>query len=395
MSSLLAFAATASAQTTIPGGVLGTDTWDLVGSPYIVEGDITVASGATLTIEGGVEVRMASTDAAAAGFDTGRVEIVVEGDARGGRRCGRSGVVFSRHEREHDRLVRHRGRRLRDAHADRGAARAGHLRRPQRRHGGRRRARGVERRHGRDVPDRRHRERRSERVHGHELRPVGDRGARCRRAGQHHVRHEQHRDLRQHHRQPRAQLHRRDGAFGEQHGDLRESVVWLSLGDGDEQHRDAEQRLRRAQARFWHHHRLLQQCVGQQLRKLLGRRPGHRDPLREPPVRQPSRRPRPHLELPLPLRGRRGRGHRGRPLRGRGDAGPVRHAVGGHDAARGHARDRRGPDRPRRRHADDRAGRDALRCHHRPDGGAPRHEPGGAADRGHAVRRGNADRIRW
>ncbi|MCK5291174.1 MAG: right-handed parallel beta-helix repeat-containing protein [Thermoplasmata archaeon] len=39
-------------------GVIGTDTtWDRPGSPYIVTGDVTVTSGATLTIEAGVEVR--------------------------------------------------------------------------------------------------------------------------------------------------------------------------------------------------------------------------------------------------------------------------------------------------------------------------------------------------
>ena len=45
------------AQTTIPGGNLSTDTWDLAGSPYEVTGDITLPDGVTLTIEAGVVVQ--------------------------------------------------------------------------------------------------------------------------------------------------------------------------------------------------------------------------------------------------------------------------------------------------------------------------------------------------
>ena len=39
----------------IPGGdVFGT--WDASGSPYLIDGDITIPTGATLTIEPGVDV---------------------------------------------------------------------------------------------------------------------------------------------------------------------------------------------------------------------------------------------------------------------------------------------------------------------------------------------------
>ena len=44
-----------SASTTVPGGEVS-GTWDQDGSPYLVEGDITIAAGQTLTIDPGVEV---------------------------------------------------------------------------------------------------------------------------------------------------------------------------------------------------------------------------------------------------------------------------------------------------------------------------------------------------
>ncbi|MEM6931006.1 MAG: right-handed parallel beta-helix repeat-containing protein, partial [Myxococcota bacterium] len=69
----------ANAMTTVPGGTLGNTTWDLAGSPWIVQGDVTVLAGATLTIQAGAEVRFASTDATSAGADANRVEIIVDG----------------------------------------------------------------------------------------------------------------------------------------------------------------------------------------------------------------------------------------------------------------------------------------------------------------------------
>src|SRR5687768_4070176 len=66
--------------TVVPGGSIGTTTWDVAGSPWVVQGDVTVLAGATLTIEAGVDVRFSSSDASASGLDTARVELIVDGD---------------------------------------------------------------------------------------------------------------------------------------------------------------------------------------------------------------------------------------------------------------------------------------------------------------------------
>jgi hypothetical protein len=55
VTSLVAAVPPAEGQTTVPGGdVFGT--WGVAGSPYLVEGDITVPAGQALTVEPGVEV---------------------------------------------------------------------------------------------------------------------------------------------------------------------------------------------------------------------------------------------------------------------------------------------------------------------------------------------------
>jgi hypothetical protein len=69
----------ADAQTTISGGNVINQTWTTAGSPYTVQGDIIVPAGAFLTIESGVEVRFATTDALAANANTARVELIVRG----------------------------------------------------------------------------------------------------------------------------------------------------------------------------------------------------------------------------------------------------------------------------------------------------------------------------
>jgi parallel beta-helix repeat protein len=49
------------------------------GEPYIVQGDITVPSGAFLTIQAGTIVQFASTDGQASGLDAARVEVIIKG----------------------------------------------------------------------------------------------------------------------------------------------------------------------------------------------------------------------------------------------------------------------------------------------------------------------------
>jgi hypothetical protein len=65
---------------TYVSGVIDTDTnWTVADSPYLVTGDLTVSEGVTLTIEPGVEVRFATTDALSSGQDPDRVELIVAG----------------------------------------------------------------------------------------------------------------------------------------------------------------------------------------------------------------------------------------------------------------------------------------------------------------------------
>ncbi|HUQ07575.1 MAG TPA: right-handed parallel beta-helix repeat-containing protein, partial [Kofleriaceae bacterium] len=73
-------AAPAAADTIIAGGTVINQTWTTAGSPYIVQGDITVPAGAFLTIQAGVVVQaQASADSQVSGLDTSRVELTVLG----------------------------------------------------------------------------------------------------------------------------------------------------------------------------------------------------------------------------------------------------------------------------------------------------------------------------
>jgi hypothetical protein len=73
------FASSVQAATNVPATILGNPVWTPAGNPYLVNGDVTIAAGATLTIQAGVNVVIAATDAAAAGLDSGRVEFIVNG----------------------------------------------------------------------------------------------------------------------------------------------------------------------------------------------------------------------------------------------------------------------------------------------------------------------------
>ncbi|HYO72888.1 MAG TPA: hypothetical protein VEU33_43190 [Archangium sp.] len=61
-------------------GTLSTSTlWTKRGSPYVLHGDVTVAWGTKLTLEPGVQVIAAASDALKSGVDARRVELIVDG----------------------------------------------------------------------------------------------------------------------------------------------------------------------------------------------------------------------------------------------------------------------------------------------------------------------------
>lgn len=77
---VFAAAGAASAETIIAGGNVINQTWTPAGSPYTIQGDITVPLGAFLNIQAGTIVQFNATDGMVAGADTARVELTVRGD---------------------------------------------------------------------------------------------------------------------------------------------------------------------------------------------------------------------------------------------------------------------------------------------------------------------------
>ena len=76
---LVLIARAAAAATTIPPGDIGTQTWTPAGSPYVVTGDITVPTGATLTIQAGAVVQFPGGDASNGGIVASETELSVAG----------------------------------------------------------------------------------------------------------------------------------------------------------------------------------------------------------------------------------------------------------------------------------------------------------------------------
>lgn len=78
LGSMLAWAGAADA-TIIVGGNIINQTWTAAGSPYVVQGDITIPAGSFLTIQAGTVVEFAAVDGQSAGLDATRIELTVKG----------------------------------------------------------------------------------------------------------------------------------------------------------------------------------------------------------------------------------------------------------------------------------------------------------------------------
>jgi uncharacterized cupin superfamily protein len=53
----------------IPGGTIANATWTPAGNPYIVQGDVTILNGGTLTIQAGTIVQFPGGDSQGAGLE--------------------------------------------------------------------------------------------------------------------------------------------------------------------------------------------------------------------------------------------------------------------------------------------------------------------------------------
>ena len=86
----------AAAQTMVPSGnLVGSQTWTAAGSPYVVQGDLTVPAGITLTLEAGAVVHLGPGDDQAANADSARAELRVAGTLTVNGTAGSPAVVRS------------------------------------------------------------------------------------------------------------------------------------------------------------------------------------------------------------------------------------------------------------------------------------------------------------
>jgi hypothetical protein len=77
---LMSFTFPLKSATIIPGGNLSSNqTWTIVNSPYIIQGDLTIQLGVTLTIEPGVIVKFMTSDSQGSGTDPARCELIIYG----------------------------------------------------------------------------------------------------------------------------------------------------------------------------------------------------------------------------------------------------------------------------------------------------------------------------
>ncbi|TVR03485.1 MAG: PKD domain-containing protein [Deltaproteobacteria bacterium] len=79
LAAILLLPAAAHAQQTVRGTLNADTIWRAADGPYTLTGDVTVASHATLTIEPGTEIRVATSDELESGSDSARVELIVQG----------------------------------------------------------------------------------------------------------------------------------------------------------------------------------------------------------------------------------------------------------------------------------------------------------------------------
>ncbi len=75
-------AAGAASAGTVQGTLGGDTTWTVANSPYTLTGDVIVPAGVSLTIESGVQVIAATTDATSSGSDSSKVELISRGTLR-------------------------------------------------------------------------------------------------------------------------------------------------------------------------------------------------------------------------------------------------------------------------------------------------------------------------